>query len=45
VQQSSQSQFLTPGAPSTSTAAPASASGWVPGFIFFKVDSHVFCGL
>lgn len=27
VQQSSQSQFLTPGAPSTSTAAPASASG------------------
>ncbi|XP_033609527.1 zinc finger and SCAN domain-containing protein 12 isoform X13 [Cryptotermes secundus] len=27
VQQSSQSQFLTPGAPSTSTAAPTSASG------------------
>ncbi|XP_023717673.1 protein suppressor of hairy wing isoform X1 [Cryptotermes secundus] len=28
VQQSSQSQFLTPGAPSTSTAAPTSASGF-----------------
>ncbi|XP_023717675.1 zinc finger protein 2 homolog isoform X5 [Cryptotermes secundus] len=28
VQQSSQSQFLTPGAPSTSTAAPTSASGY-----------------
>jgi hypothetical protein len=27
VQQSSQSQFVTPGAPSTSTATPASASG------------------
>jgi hypothetical protein len=24
---------------------PASASGWVPSFIFLKVDSHVFYGL
>ncbi|XP_023717679.1 zinc finger protein 836 isoform X7 [Cryptotermes secundus] len=34
VQQSSQSQFLTPGAPSTSTAAPTSASGSSRSFLW-----------